>query len=83
MHHVHHYSFKDFRQYVASHIDFFDDLLEKVMETGTLIIVAGFIFMIIMVLLTLNHANHEYVHGIACLACNSIQIVYNSVQGFM
>jgi hypothetical protein len=66
-----------------SHIEFFNNMLEKAMETGAFVVVAIFIYMIIVMLVTLNHANHAYSHGISCLACDSIQIIFNAMQGFI
>jgi hypothetical protein len=83
IHHMHHYSFKDFKNYLSSHIELFENMLEKAMEAGALIVVAGFIYAVILVMLTLNHANHAYSHGISCIACDSIQIIYSSIQGFI
>lgn len=79
---MHHYSFKDLKKFLSSHIELFDDMLEKAMETGALIVVAGFIYAVILVMVTLNHANHAYSHGISCIACDSIQIIHNAIQGF-
>ena len=81
--HAGHYSFDDLKRFLASHIEIFDNLLEKTMETGILIVLAGFIYMVILAIATLNHANLAYFHGISCLACNSVQIIYDALQGFI
>jgi hypothetical protein len=81
--HVRHYSLRDLKDLLSSHAAFLDGMLEKVMETGTIIAMAGFIYMVAVAILALNHANHAYSHGVSCIACDSIQIVYSAIQGLI
>ena len=82
--HAGHHSFKDFKQFMYSHEDLFDDILEKTTDVGAIIITAILAYMVILTLLTLNHANTVYVSEIARLICNGIEgLMYNTIQGFM
>lgn len=79
-----HYSFNDLKKYMVSHEDLFDNIFEKSMETVGIIMVAGLIFMIILAVDTLNHANQAYSNGLACIFCNALQnLMYNAMEIFM
>jgi hypothetical protein len=82
--HMRHYSFNALKKYLFSHEELLDDILEKVADAGGIIIVASFIYMIIVIFDSLNHANHAYAHGLSCLLCNGLQnIAYTAQEIFM
>jgi hypothetical protein len=82
--HMRHYSFNALKKSLSSHEELLDDILEKAAEAGGLIIVAGFIYMIIVIFDALNHANLAYAHGLSCFLCNGLQnLVYTAREIFM
>jgi len=84
MQHEWHYSFNDLKKFLSSHEDLFDNIFEKTMEAGGIIIVAGLIFMVILAVHTLNHANHAYTSGMACFFCHAMHdLMYNALGIFM
>jgi hypothetical protein len=82
--HMRHYSFNALKKYLSSHEERIDDILEKVADAGGIIIVATFIYMIIVIFDSLNHANLAYAHGLSCFLCNGLQnLVYTAQEIFM
>jgi hypothetical protein len=82
--HMRHYSLSDLKQFLTSHEKLFDDILEKAADAGGIIIVASFIYMIIVISDSLNHAYNAYAHGLSYLLCNGLQnIAYTAQQIFM
>lgn len=82
--HMQHSSFEDLKQFLSSHEDRLDNILEKTMDVVIIIIAACLIYMVVQTLYILNHAHHVYTAEIACLMCNAIQgLLYNAMQGFM
>ena len=82
--HMRHYSFKDLRRFLSSNEDRLDDILEKIMEAGTFIIVAALIYMVILAIYILNHANHAYASGLLYLSYSAVKdFLYSAVQGFI
>jgi hypothetical protein len=78
--HMRHYSLSDLKQFLSSHEELLDDILEEVAEAGGIIIVASFIYMIIVIFDSLNHAHNVYAHGLSCLLCNGLQNLVYTVQ---
>jgi hypothetical protein len=81
--HVRQYSFEDLKKYLSSHEDLFDNIFEKTMETGTIIIVAVLIYMVILIMGSLNHANQAYADGLSYLLYNALDLMYNALQVFI
>ena len=78
------HSFEDLKKYLSSHEDLFDNIFEKTMETGTIIIVAILIYMVVLIMDSLNHANQAYADGLSCLIFNALQdLMHKALTGFM
>jgi len=78
------HSFEDLKKYLSSHEDLFDNIFEKTMETGTIIIVAVLIYMVVLIMDSLNYANQAYANGLSCLLYNTLQdIIHKALTGFM
>ena len=78
------HSFVDLKKYLSSHEDLFDNIFEKIMETGTIIIVAVLIYMVILIMDSLHHANQAYADGLSCLLCDALQnFMHKALTGFM
>jgi hypothetical protein len=75
-----HYSLSDLKQFLSSHEELLDDILEEVAESGGIIIVASFIYMIIVIFDSLNHANLAYAHGLNYFLYNGLQNLVYTVQ---
>ena len=78
-----HYSFNDLKKYLSSHEDLFDNIFEKIMETGAIIIVAVSIYMVVLIMDSLNHAHQAYADGLSCLLYNALDLMYNALQVFI
>jgi hypothetical protein len=78
--HMRHYSLSDLKQFLSSHEELLDDILEEVAEAGGIIIVASFIYMIIVIFDSLNHANLAYAHGLNYFLYNGLQNLVYTVQ---
>jgi hypothetical protein len=78
------HSFEDLKRYLASHEDLFDNIFEKIMETGTIIMVAVLSYMVILIMDALNHANQAYADGLSCLLFNPLQnLIHSALKIFM
>lgn len=82
--HMRQYSFEDLKKYLSSHEDLFDNIFEKTIEAGIIIIVAVFIYMVVLIIVSLNIAQQAYADGISYLLGNALQdLIYNSLQDIM
>ena len=79
-----HYSFNDLKKYLSSHEDLFDNIFEKTMEIGTILLVAVLLYMFILIVGSLNHANQAYADGLSYLLYNTLQdLMHKALTGFM
>lgn len=82
--HSWHDSFNNLKKFLYSHEEPIDNMVEKTTETGAIIIVAVFVYMIILIFNTLNYANQAYDNGLTHLIYNTLHdLMYSALQGFV
>ena len=82
--HVWHYSFNDLKQFLSSHEELFDNIFEKTVEIGTILLVAVLLYMFILIVDSLNHANQAYADGLSYLLYNTLQdLMHKALTGFI
>ena len=82
--HIHHHSLNEVKDYLVSHEDFLDNIFEKIIDAGGFIIVMTFIYMVMLMVYTLNNANNLFEFALSYLSSNMLQeFMHNIVHGFI